>query len=139
MTRVRKETLMDVGKIVQYWLSTAVEDLSAAEHLFASQDYTHALFFGHLYLEKLLKAQVVGQIGQHAPLSHNLRYLAEKANLDLDREQEAFLARATEYSIKTRYPDMDLEFRRLCTREFCNSELERIKEFGLWLKEMITY
>ena len=57
---------MDVGKIVQYWLTTAVDDLEAAEHLLESQDYTHALFFGHLYLEKLFKAQVVGQTGQHA-------------------------------------------------------------------------
>jgi HEPN domain-containing protein len=128
---------MDVEKIVQYWLATAADDLTAAEHLFESGDYPHALFFGHLYLEKMLKAQVVRQTEQHAPLSHNLRYLAEKGGLDLTLEQEAFLVRVTEYSIKTRYPDMALQFKRQCTREFCNPELRQIREFGRWIKEIV--
>ena len=41
---------MDTGKIVQYWLATADDDIVAAEHLCESGDYTHALFFGHLYI-----------------------------------------------------------------------------------------
>lgn len=44
--------------------------------------------------------------GEHAPISHNLRHLAEKAGLELSAEQLAFLAHVTEYAIKTRYPDM---------------------------------
>jgi HEPN domain-containing protein len=128
---------MDVSEIVRYWLATAADDLVAARHLFESQDYTHALFFGHLYLEKLLKAQVVRQTHQHAPLSHNLRYLAEKGELDLTQAQGSFLARVTEYSIKARYPDMDLEFRRQCTRDLCHAELTQIKEFGTWIEQTI--
>jgi HEPN domain-containing protein len=128
---------MDVSEIVRYWLATAADDLVAAEHLFEAQDYTHALFFGHLYLEKLLKAQVVRQTRQHAPLSHNLRYLAEKGKLDLTQSQGSFLVRVTEYSIKTRYPDMDLQFRRQCTREFCQAELKQIREFGTWIEQTI--
>jgi HEPN domain-containing protein len=120
-----------------YWLDTAVDDLTAAEHLCESGDHLHALFFGHLYLEKLLKARVVQQTHQHAPLSHNLCYLAEKANLDLAREHESFLVRVTEYSIKARYPDMDQTFRRQCTREFCCTELDQIKEFGTWVRQTI--
>jgi len=41
---------LDVEKVVRYWLTTAADDLIAAEHLFQSGDYTHALFFAHLYL-----------------------------------------------------------------------------------------
>jgi HEPN domain-containing protein len=134
-----QETTMDIGDIVRYWLNTAIDDLAAAEHLCESGDYIHALFFGHLYLEKLLKARVVQQIRQHAPLSHNLRYLAEKGKLDLNREQEAFLLRVTEYSIKARYPDMDLKFRRQCTREFCCTELAEIEEFGVWVRQTVRF
>ncbi len=129
---------MNVAKVVQYWLTTAADDLRAAEHLFQSGDYTHALFFAHLYLEKVLKARVAQVTGEHAPLSHNLRYLAEKAGLDLSTEQLAFLVRVTEYAIKARYPDMELQFKRQCTRQFCASELKAIKEFGKWVEKMVT-
>jgi len=129
---------MNVEKVVRYWLATAADDLTAAEHLLQSGDYTHALFFAHLYLEKVLKAQVVRATGEHAPISHNLRYLAEKAGLELSTEQLAFLARVTEYAIKARYPDMELQFKRQCTQEFCSSELKAIKEFGRWVEKMAT-
>ena len=56
-------------------------------------------------------------------MSHNLRYLAQQSGLDLTKDQEAFLVRVTEYSIKARYPDMALEFKRQCTRVFCDAEL----------------
>ena len=46
---------MNVDTVVRYWLETAEEDWPVAEHLLASGDYRYALFFGHLYLEKLLK------------------------------------------------------------------------------------
>jgi len=129
---------MDVERAVQYWLTTATDDLIAAEHLFQSGDYTHALFFAHLYLEKVLKAQVVRATGEHAPISHNLRYLAEKGGLALSAEQLAFLIRVTEYAVRTRYPDMELQFKRQCTQEFCAEELKEIKEFGAWIEKMVT-
>jgi HEPN domain-containing protein len=128
---------VDVGKVVRYWLATAADDWTAAEHLFQSGDYTHALFFAHLHLEKMLKAQLVRIKGEHAPISHNLRYLAEKGHLELSTEQLAFLARVTEYAIKTRYPDMELQFRRQCTEKFCAAELKAVKEFGIWIEKMV--
>ncbi|TEU16496.1 MAG: HEPN domain-containing protein [Anaerolineales bacterium] len=133
-----EESQLDVDKVVHYWLTTAADDLTAAEHLFQSGDYTHALFFAHLYLEKVLKAQVVQVTGEHAPISHNLRYLAQKGGLELSAEQLAFLARVTECAIKTRYPDMELQFKRQCTQEFCATELKEIKEFGTWTEKMVT-
>jgi hypothetical protein len=47
---------VNVDTVVRYGLETAEDDWPVAEHLFASGDYHYALFFGHLYLEKLLKA-----------------------------------------------------------------------------------
>jgi HEPN domain-containing protein len=129
---------VDVERVVRYWLTTAADDWTAAEHLFQSGDYTHALFFAHLHLEKMLKARVVRITGEHAPISHNLRYLAEKGNLELNAEQLAFLVRVTEYAIKMRYPDMELQFRRQCTQEFCAAELKAIKEFGIWIEKTVT-
>lgn len=128
---------MDVERVVQYWLATAADDWMAAEHLFQCGDYPHALFFAHLYLEKLLKALIVRSTGEHAPIGHHLRYLAKRGGLDLSQEQEAFLIRVTEYAVRTRYPDMALQFKRQCTREFCAAEMERIREFGTWVEQLL--
>ena len=106
---------MEYEEVVQYWLTAAADDLKAAEHLYQARDYTHALFIAHLYLEKTLKALVVRRTGHQAPASHNLRYLSGKGSLALNAEQLAFLARVTEYAIKTRYPDMERQFKRQCT------------------------
>jgi len=126
---------MDVNAVVQYWLSIAPDDLKAAEHLLEKGLYPQALFFAHLYLEKVLKALVVLRTGQHAPITHNLRYLAEKGDLPLTEEQKAFLTRVTEFSLKTRYPDMRAKYK--WTKEFCEKELQRIKEFAKWVKQEI--
>lgn len=44
---------MNVDEVAQYWVELAVADWPVVNHLFASGDYNYALFFGHLYLEKI--------------------------------------------------------------------------------------
>ena len=46
---------MDKKDIINYWDSEAKESLQVAQHLFDKKDYSYALFFGHLAIEKLLK------------------------------------------------------------------------------------
>jgi len=96
---------VNVEEIVQYWLESAEEDWPVIKHLVESGDYRHALFFGHLYLEKLLKALVVRATESHAPRTHNLLFLAERADLDLSEETSDLLLRVTGKSIDTRYPE----------------------------------
>ena len=45
---------------ILYWLQSAASDMSVAEHLFEKEDYHYCLFFGHLVLEKTLKAEERG-------------------------------------------------------------------------------
>ena len=52
----------------------------------AKADYSYALFFGHLALEKLLKALYVFKQEHHAPPLHNLLRLARAAELEIDEE-----------------------------------------------------
>lgn len=94
---------MNFDKVIQYWTESAEEDWLVVEHLFDSGDYRHALFFGNLFLEKLLKALVVQARREHAPRTHNLLFLAERAGLALTEEQHNTLLRVTAYNIETRY------------------------------------
>lgn len=128
---------MNVEEVVQYWLTTATDDWRVAQHLFESEDYAYALFFGHLYLEKILKALVVQRTEAHASFTHNLSRLAEEGGLSLTEEQEDTLDDVTTYNLEARYPNQQLEFKRRCTREFCELELKRIKEMVKWVKSQI--
>ena len=55
---------------VKYWLKTADQDWKVANHLFEKQDYSYALFFGHLTIEKMAhEASCVRLKDQHQNLS----------------------------------------------------------------------
>ena len=125
---------MNVDEVVQYWVELAIADWPVVNHLFASSDYNYALFFGHLYLEKLLKALVVKATQQHAPRTHNLPLLAERAGLTVSEDRRDLLVRVTGYSIESRYPEDHLGARKRYTREYCEREIEAIREVGQWLK-----
>jgi len=73
--------------IIKYWIKTADQDWRVASHLFEKGDYPYALFFGHLTIEKILKAIFSEKNEQTPPFSHNLVYLSEKAGLELSEEQ----------------------------------------------------
>jgi HEPN domain-containing protein len=49
---------MDVQKQIDYWRKGAEEDIAAAGALVEKQHPRQALFFGHLAIEKMLKAHV---------------------------------------------------------------------------------
>jgi HEPN domain-containing protein len=101
------------------------------------KDYSYALFFGHLALEKILKSLNVFKVNQHAPLMHNLIRLAEEAGLALEERQMEVLAAASTFNIESRYPDIKRSFRALCTMEFADEKIKQIKEMFQWLRMQI--
>lgn len=58
-----------------------------AEHLLEKRDFSYALFFGHLAVEKLLKAMYVAFKREHAPPIHNLVRPARSAEISLDESR----------------------------------------------------
>jgi len=46
---------IDIEKVKWYWLTEARESLQVAVHLFEKEDYSYALFFGHLAIENSSK------------------------------------------------------------------------------------
>jgi hypothetical protein len=83
-------------------------------------------------------------MGKHFVGLHTLLYLRIEAlsestlKIDLTENQKDFLDEATTFNIKVRYPDYKDDFRRKATREFTEKYFNRITEFRLWLKGMIT-
>ncbi len=96
--------MIDVEKQVAYWRNGSAEDWDVARELVKSGRTRHGLFFAHLALEKMLKAQVCRLTSDLAPRVHNLVHLAELTGLSLSETQRTFLARVNQYQLEGRYP-----------------------------------
>ena len=112
---------------IKYWLNTATQDWKVAGHLFEKGDYSYALFFGHLALEKTLKAIYVKKQDETPPFSHNLVYLSEKAGLELEQKNLKLFEEISDYNLEARYPDDKLSFFRKCTIEFQKTSLNKLR------------
>jgi HEPN domain-containing protein len=135
MTNARPQ--FDTNQVVTYWLTEADESLRVADHLVEKGDYSYALFFGHLAVEKVLKALYASKHNQHAPLIHNLLRLARAAGLEPDEVQTDALITITAFNIEARYPDIKRAFRERCTPEFTARQMARIKEVFQWLRSRL--
>jgi len=127
---------LDIENISFYWRNEAKEALEVAGHLYEKEDYSYALFFGHLALEKLLKALFVERKNEHAPPIHNLFRLSKLADIQVNENQKSTLMHVTTFNIEARYPDIQRSFRRKCTKEFTQIQMENIKELFAWLKTL---
>lgn len=65
----------EIEKLKDYWLKTAKHDYETMMSLFRSKRYPDSLFYGHLVLEKVIKALVVKKTKGHPPPTHNLLVL----------------------------------------------------------------
>jgi len=97
--------MINIQNQIDYWIKGAVEDVATAELLIKEKRYLHGLFFCHLVIEKAIKAHYVKNKKEIAPRSHNLIYLLEGADLNVDDETKIFLGILMKYQLQGRYPD----------------------------------
>jgi HEPN domain-containing protein len=128
---------VDKQKVVQYWLESSEDDWRVAIHLFEKEDYPYALFFGHLTIEKILKAIYVDKLSETPPYTHRLVYLSEKISLRLNEEQLELFETITDFNMEARYPDEKFSFKKRCTKDFTEKYLRKIKEIKEWLLKQI--
>ena len=126
---------MDIEKTISYWLESAAYDLETGKTLLRSKRYPYALFFGHLAIEKLLKALVVKKSGDHAPFSHSLVVLSIKSALEIPEAITDQLAEFMEFHTEARYPDAKMDFYQKCTKEFSQEKFREIKKVYTWLRK----
>ncbi|MBX2989576.1 MAG: HEPN domain-containing protein [Bacteroidetes bacterium] len=121
---------INVSKQVDHWLQTATSDFETAKVIFAAgKNYHHSCFFCHLVVEKHLKALVVRVTEQLAPYSHDLIYLAERANLLLEENEREFCELLNRFVIEARYPDEKYQLYKLQQENWQNHALQKRKNF----------
>lgn len=122
---------------VQYWLESSEDDWKVANYLLEKGDYSYSLFFGHLTIEKILKAIYVNKLREIPPYTHRLVYLAEKVSLSLSESQLELLETVTDFNMEARYPDEKFSFKKRCTKDFTEKYLIKIREMKKWLLQQI--
>ncbi len=118
----------DIEKLIEYWLAMAERDYKTMLGLFKIKRYPESLFFGHIVLEKILKALVVQETKNEAPKTHDLVRLAEIAELKLPDEILEYLKIVNRFNMRTRYPDTKLEFHKCCDLKYTKDNVEKIKK-----------
>lgn len=90
-------------KFTKAWIKSAQEDLDVAEDLFKNKRYSYSLFFCHLALEKILKANYIDKKDDAPPVSHDLEYLSRKCGLNISKSETEQLKEITTFNIEARY------------------------------------
>ena len=70
--------------------------------------------------------------------NHDLLYLAEKVNLELNERQEDLLDIITRFNMNARYDDYKKEFYKRCTNEYTLEQIKNIEGVRKWLKELLA-
>lgn len=112
---------------INYWVKTSQHDYRTMLGLFRIKRYSDTLFYGHIVLEKILKALVVQKTKKQAPYTHNLSFLVEVGKINLSKNEEEFLKDMNRFNIRARYPDVKFEFYNLCDKKFTENYLKKIK------------
>lgn len=127
--------MLQLEKNIKQWISGADKDLEVAESLLKSKHYPQCLFFCHLSIEKLLKALIVKETKNHPPFIHDLRRLAEIAEIKLDIKQKLILDKISTFNIAGRYADKKFEFyKKYNNKEYAQKYFLITKKLFLWLK-----
>ncbi len=126
--------------LMNYWIESSDEDYNVMYVLYQNNKNNYSLFFGHLVIEKLLKALYAkkNKNSPYAPKSHDLLYLAEKVNLELNERQEDLLDIITRFNMNARYDDYKKEFYKRCTNEYTLEQIKNIEGVRKWLKELLA-
>lgn len=89
--------------------------------------------FGHLVIEKLLKALYVKKLQTHPVFSHDLLRLAKKIKIDLPEDYSEWLDAITTFNLNARYDNYKQSFNKLCTKEFTAEWINKIEILRKWL------
>ena len=130
--------MMTKEQYIDYWIDTAQNDWITVEAMFEAKRYLHCLFWAHLTIEKLAKANWVKTHTENIPPRvHNIVWLLEESNIELSAEDITFLEVFHRFQLSSRYPDYLRKIERTCTKETTEDQLNKLKEIRSCLLEML--
>jgi len=122
---------------VEYWLDIAEYDLETAIAMQNSGRYLYTVFMCQQALEKLLKAIYIQQLGEEAPRTHNLLYLAELLDLPDYAEHLQTMTKLNTYYLEGRYPAYKQKLSQMLDKKTALALLNDTREIFKWLKSQL--
>lgn len=126
--------MVNISKQITYWQNGANEDLEVAKQLVENGKIRHGLFFAHLALEKLLKANICQHTQNIAPRLHNLVRLVEIAEIDIPDSTLDILAEMNEFNLEGRYP---VPFFSPISISEAQDYIKKTEEVSNWLTDQL--
>ena len=121
--------MMTKEQHINYWVETAQNDWVTVEAMFSTERFMHCLFWAHLVLEKLAKANWVRTHQENIPPKvHNTVWLLEQTDIDLGEETIDFLEGFNKFQLSSRYPDYLRKMDKLCTEVYTVEQFKKVKE-----------
>lgn len=124
-------------KNAQKWIDRVEYDLQTADAMFHAGRYIYVIFMCQQAMEKCLKTVAVSEGREIVPI-HNLRRLAERADLKFTNDKLVKLDFLTEYYMNSRYKEDVAELSKGLTKEFVEEILMFSKQEIRWLLQKNT-
>jgi len=128
-----EDKIKDINSIVQHWRESSEMNYSTMRNLLKTNEYSWALFMGHLVIEKLIKALYVKKLQQHPLFKHDLLLLLKKIDIELPAGYDEWLDEITTFNLNARYDDYKQSFYKRCTPEYSQIWIDKIEILRQWL------
>ena len=126
---------MDKKTLIEFLIHQADDDFGAAEALLKAGYFAQSLFWGHLVLEKLLKALwIYRNDDENYPHIHNLLRLLKECNIEPIDKQIILFAEMNQFQATGRYGDTLLKLESTVSKETCSSLFFEIEKQIIWIK-----
>lgn len=127
---------MNKQEHINYWLKIAEKDVDMMQYLFEGRKYVQALFFGHLYVEKVAKAVwIKNNVSDIPPKTHNLLKLVQESGVGLATGDQTFLIKLNQYQIESRYPEDIDQLYKITDKNLTEDYFNKIHNIVKCLKE----
>jgi len=124
---------------INFWIQNAAEDWATMQDLLNSGRRVYALFFMHLTIEKTLKAHwIKDNASTMPPFTHDLRYIANQTDLELNSDQYNLLGAMQAWNIESRYPDFKRNLDRIASKEYVADQFKIVHHLRECLLEKIS-
>lgn len=129
---------MNKKEHINYWIKSSKEDSKTMNSLFNSERYLHSLFFGHLCLEKLLKALwVKNNENNIPPKTHNLLKLASESKIEITDDTKMKLFELNTFQLEGRYPVYLFEIQKKCNKNYTKIIIKEIEDIATCLSRKL--
>jgi len=125
---------------ITYWIELSDYDLETAKEMLEKARYLYVGFMCHQAIGKIIKAFFVKINHATPPYTHNLSYLAKKADLMdvLSEEQKDIMDLLDPLHIEARYPSQKEHVLNSLTPERCGQILDMTMELQKWVKAKLS-